>query len=356
MTVLIYSLLILFMLLILMKTEYNNGFFYILSVFLVVMAGFRYGVGTDFLAYKNSFETGVYWYEEWGFVTLVELLTAVGLNAQGVFLVIAILIQVIMFRGLRKLSNNYTVFLFSIFFYISLYYFNESLNIIRQFLAMAIFIWNFDNVIKRNVFKFSIFIFISYLFHASVLYFVPLYFLYPILKKLMERKLIVYCLIAASYILMHINFDNVIESFLLSFNNNSGDVNSYGVYLDYYFDDYVKYELSFNLWTVLTVKMLISLYIIYNSKKYMDNLDFKNLYSVYIFGVMLVLTFSPMLIFRRLIYYVSIFEILVFAIFAVKDSTFRVLIIIFALFYFGVNLLFGFSTPMPYRINLDIFG
>jgi len=61
--------------------------------------------------------------------------------------------------------------------------FNQSLFVLRQYLAIAVIIFSFSFIIKREFLKYIVCIGIAFLFHRTAIVFLPVYFIYGIENK-----------------------------------------------------------------------------------------------------------------------------------------------------------------------------
>lgn len=153
----------------------------VLSVALLLMAGLRYNVGYDFMAYENLFDKISNTQE--GIWSLSQ-----GLNVE------------LGFVFLCKICANYSIFIFAvaclaiipklIYMYkecefklavLLMYYcglfMTYDMGVMRQGLSISIAIYGLKYIQKRNLAKFLIVIFAATLFHVSSLIFIPLYFI-----------------------------------------------------------------------------------------------------------------------------------------------------------------------------------
>ncbi|MFD9624838.1 EpsG family protein, partial [Peribacillus muralis] len=145
----VYAFLICYSLLSITIKKYGIVFYYLLLIGLLLVAGFRYDVGTDYLSYENSFLYGQYWYPEIGFRLLIDFFKGLGLTPQMIFFMLALLIQLLIIKGIKVNCGNSQLVYWCLFFYITLYYFNHSLNIIRQFIAIGVFLINIRNIVDK---------------------------------------------------------------------------------------------------------------------------------------------------------------------------------------------------------------
>ena len=156
--------------------------FHILALLLISMVvGFRYEVGTDWSGYKDWFEyyKVVPWESlnklnfEPGFLFLNYFLASIGLNYTIMFFSVALISWFFLFKSLA--AKILPLFIFFVF--VDEYFF-WSMNGIRQFVAISIFIFSIRFIIERNLKKYSVAILVASLFHTSALILLP-FFLVP---------------------------------------------------------------------------------------------------------------------------------------------------------------------------------
>jgi EpsG family len=314
---------------------------------MLLLAGFRYQVGTDYGNYERAFVEEIFWFPEQGFRLVIKLLKNLNFSAQGYFFVLAFLIQILIIKSIKKYSDNKEGFYLSLFFYISLYYFNHSMNTIRQFIAIAIFLLNINNVIERRFFRYNIYFIIMFLFHQSSIIFYPIYFIYNILSKLTNAPIKRNLLLIVSFMLMFVKFDQIVIDLLATY----GDKWNYSYYATWGADEYLKYDLSWKMLLVLLGKFILILWIINNKQAFIKNKQQEVLFNLFFIGVILTFPLYPMLIFRRLLFYINIIEILIYPLFIQRKKHAKIIFIIYSLIFYFANLLEGFSSPLPYSIR-----
>jgi len=144
-----------------------------------VIVGFRYEVGTDWIGYKEWFD----YYKvvpmdslnqlnfELGFLYLNYFFANLGTDYTAMFFSVAILSWFFLIKGVS--AKILPLFLFFIF--VDEYFF-WSMNGIRQFVCISIFIYSIRFIIERNFKKYLLFTVFSALFHSSSVILIPLYF------------------------------------------------------------------------------------------------------------------------------------------------------------------------------------
>ncbi|WP_319204524.1 EpsG family protein [uncultured Ilyobacter sp.] len=317
----------------------KNGFYILLFTYLILIAGFRYNVGTDFWRYESAYLKEYIWFPELGLKYLISGLRYLSVPTQGFFLMTAFIIQYLIFRFLKK---NSRYFYWSVFLYITFYYYNHSLNLIRQFIAMAIFLYAIECILEKKFFKYNIFMFLVSLFHQSALVFYPIYFL----SKLKIKRRIKMYILTLSFLLMFVKFDKIVIEILKKIGGRFAYYATWGV------EKYLKYDLSWEIVSVLFLKFLMIFWLTKNLRDSILNKNEKTLYNIYFLTSCISFVLYPMLIFRRLLFYTNILEIIILPLFYNGSVKKRVVLISYALFYYFAHLLSGFSNPLPYILNV----
>lgn len=196
-------------------------------VILFTISAFRAPhVGTDTANYIHGFNLiasqdfeSIFSIVRWeiGYTLLNKLISLVSNNSQAIIIVTSFFILFFMIYAIKKFSTNVV---FSLYLFITLYYYFASFNLIRQFIAIAILLVGYEFIKERSFWKFLLTVIIASLFHQSALIFIMLYFLYGI--RLNAKKII---LIIFGFVFLIYSFDILIKFFLKLFPY-------YQVYLD----------------------------------------------------------------------------------------------------------------------------
>lgn len=136
---------------------------------------------TSFSSYMNQ-----RWYVIWrymyvskfeiGFTTLVYLIVKFGGSLGTVLFFIHALIVAPIYFGLKRMDKKYPIWLGMLVFYLMFY--NTSLNMMRQWIAMAILFWGLSYLLTNKKKKYFIVVIVACLFHTSALMGFAIYFLY----------------------------------------------------------------------------------------------------------------------------------------------------------------------------------
>ncbi|MBO4674559.1 MAG: EpsG family protein [Elusimicrobiaceae bacterium] len=179
---------------------------------LVFIAGFRaWNMGNDTLPYVRTFISIVdRWdiyglYMEKGYIWYNRFLALFTSNPQSMLLVNALLITGAIFNLIRKYSVGLVL---SVLLFVVLQ-FPGTMNIMRQYLAIAIVLTFFPFIIQRKFFFYMFGCLLAMLFHSSAVFAISLYFIYPLSFKF---KYILWLLV--SVIVVDIFLLPVIERFV----------------------------------------------------------------------------------------------------------------------------------------------
>ncbi|WP_419876219.1 EpsG family protein [Candidatus Pristimantibacillus sp. PTI5] len=193
MLIYIILLLILFMaaIIFLFNKKTKNRFIFLLFAFVptFLISAFRsYNVGADTLAYvvlfdelkRMSIQEILNWniYFETGYLIFNHIIQYFTMNNQAILIVTSLIIISSVFLLIYKYSVS---LFFSVYLFITLAFYYNSMNIIRQYIAIAILTYSLSLVKKRKLVPFIIVVFLASLFHSSALIFSIVY-LFPLIK------------------------------------------------------------------------------------------------------------------------------------------------------------------------------
>lgn len=195
---------------------FNIFFFFIPSTFVM---GFRYGVGTDYNSYESIFvsinqniQTTMVDNIEYGFYYLNKFLSLLTNNPQSIFVLSSLLIMGFYISGIYKRSRDNSL---SFLLFIGLGYYFNSMNGLRQFIAIAIVFFAthyLETFEKGSNFKFITWVVIASLFHKTAL--IMLIFLICV-KYLKGRFFFIVTGLISLFIFLNIN---LISNLLIKLN------------------------------------------------------------------------------------------------------------------------------------------
>lgn len=152
-------------------------FLFLAFFILFFVASIRKDVGIDYIQYSNYQIPDALL----GNKKIVELfyyylirITYPLMGIQGVFMFTHLIIMYLLYLSVQKNSKNF--FLSTLILIIS-GFFNHSLNIMRQSIAIAFFLWSLNDIFEGKFLKYLIKIAVATLFHKTAIIMLPLYLL-----------------------------------------------------------------------------------------------------------------------------------------------------------------------------------
>lgn len=143
-------------------------------------SGIRFDVGFDFISYyKVIIGEDELNYNRFGIFDRGIIELANWLNfPQLYFLITSFIIYVLIIKTIKTYSVNRTISLMAFLALPFLYF--HSLTIIRQFIAISIIFYSFQDVSDRKLIPFLLKVAIASLFHFTALICIPIYFLFKL--------------------------------------------------------------------------------------------------------------------------------------------------------------------------------
>ncbi|MCT3284075.1 hypothetical protein C6Y11_10615 [Lactiplantibacillus pentosus] len=209
----------------------------------LLIAALRYRVGTDYATYVEiqipQLLRGVDYRlkYEYFYQVLIKFGMAVG-GYQVVFFLTHLVLLFFVWKSFKNLSTDYFI---SIFVFMFGCYFNLSLNIMRQFIAMAVFLFAIKYIVQKQPIRYFGTMIVGFLFHKTAAIFVPLYLLGKI--KVKERVSLILVLVIGI-------FSSQIRQLLVWITNVTG------IYASY-FDS--RYDVSDQQWNLILFNLAILL-------------------------------------------------------------------------------------------------
>lgn len=212
-----------------------------------------YNVGWDSMNYYDVFRSSniIEWNQifhhwmEFGYIALNKFIRCMTDNYIILWSFIGILIFIPIFKILLKYSNN---IVFSIFLYVTFGLYYNSMNQIRQAIAVSICLYAFDKAIEKKYFEACIIVAIASCFHKSTIVFIIFIIASKIIKEMNRKSIIKICI-------------SIIAVFLLS--NKIIKYISRFYFTNYFTEDsLIKHTKAgdLNIFIVLLVVFLFGLY------------------------------------------------------------------------------------------------
>ena len=169
------------------KGKYSDVFRFLSFMILFFFSALRYDISFDYsYTYVPNYYkiiSGNQTYFEPAFVLLNKIVYVLFNNVDFLFIICSFITLYLVYNSVKNLSSNFfisTIMLFATRFY--LYSFGQ----IRQYIAIAIFVYSIKYIIKKDFKKYFVLIFIAFLFHKTAIIYFPIYF---INKIKLSRKL-----------------------------------------------------------------------------------------------------------------------------------------------------------------------
>lgn len=261
---------------------YRKLFFILAILIPSIMAGMRYGIGTD---YSNHYV----WYNEIvsgsgisrdridiGFTILSKITGWLGIGFPATLFLLSFITSYSVLASLKKLENNVSV-TFGYFTYLMLYY-QMSYNIMRQICAAALFLYAITWLLEGNRKKSFIYMVIANSFHSSAIIGIPILLFNKIFVK--DEYKITRRIIYVSSLVIVLTLPYIASLAVLL-------LEKIGRYV-YYFKVGMEYqEIGFGLLRYILIVILPGFYF---RKEIKNTNEIKIYYSVAILGFILWLT------------------------------------------------------------------
>lgn len=264
-----------------------------------IISAIRFDVGTDYLfrylpdyfyLYKGIEVNNI----EFGFKLLYYICFILfDKNFQVFFIITSFIICLLIFLSIYKFSKN-AILSIIIFFFAGLYF--QSMNIIRQFIAMSVLLFFHNLILEKKYFKWILICLCASLIHRTAI----LGVFYILLSKInkIDIKFVLF------FAIVYLFFSDYIEKFL----NWILKYTSFSVYL---VNEYNRGEM---VKTTVIVNLLIYIYMyyIYLIKRKRNNISLENkLYlNLQAMAVFMSVLGNEMFLFFRIVYYFEIFQII----------------------------------------------
>lgn len=203
--------------------------FYILSIISIVipslLAGLRAsGIGTDTKVYIDwVFRESVY---AENISDIIEFINYSGIeplyclvnfvvsrfsnNLSSIYFVLEFIFLFFSYFACVKMSKKINISFSYSYLVLLLLFFNKSLNMCRQSLAMSVCLFSVPYILSRDWKKFFLSMVVAFCFHKSVVLFVPLYFIYNITTKDTRTNKVIRILILGLLLVCAIFFKKIV--------------------------------------------------------------------------------------------------------------------------------------------------
>lgn len=159
---------------------YATYFLLLVTLVLILVAGFRSGVGTDYWTYKSlysfyadTWRESLINFNEPGIKIIAALSSVIYDDASTMFFISSLITVGLSVWTIYKHSDYFSL---SILLYIFIGAWHGSFNGVRQYLACAILFAGHRYIIKKEFKKYCLIVFLASAFHISALSMIVLYF------------------------------------------------------------------------------------------------------------------------------------------------------------------------------------
>lgn len=163
----------------------SNVLILVTILLLSIVAGIRYGIGTDYLKvyypYFLEIKSGSTWDSnriEIGYYLLNKIVVLINGSFPLVMLITSFITNYFFIKGILNFKDKISVTV-AMFVYLFLYYL-QTYNLIRQYIACSIIFFSIKFLMEKNIKKFVIFVLIASLFHKTAMIFLIVPFLIKI--------------------------------------------------------------------------------------------------------------------------------------------------------------------------------
>ena len=178
----------------------NKVYLTVIFSILFLLAALRLEVGNDYWTYVvtcHEIAENGYVVTEPGYNFVVKALYLIS-GKEDYLLMFAVFAFATTFIFMKSIYNQADNFALGFFLFIALGIYFRSFNTVRYYFALAITLYSFRYVLKKEYIKFIILILFAALFHKSVLVVIPLYIIAN--RTLKKWQIMIFALVCASFL------------------------------------------------------------------------------------------------------------------------------------------------------------
>lgn len=241
--------------------KYSLIFISFLSM--VFIAGIRYDVGSDFLMYESFFlkikkYTLVRTDLEFMFILICKIIRLFSSNSAILFTVIAVFIYYYIYNVSIKNVKKYEL---AIFLFVAFGFFTNSLNLLRQWMAIPLIFKAFDCFSENKKNKGYIYIALAVLCHYTCAFCIPIFiFIYKLKSERIRNAIIIAAMLLYA-------FTGVVNNVIYLLFSNLGIGQKYLKYLV----GYKTINTSIFVMPMFTLVTYLGYYFFLKNKKYVDD-------------------------------------------------------------------------------------
>lgn len=169
-----------------------------LGILLVIIAGSRYGIGTDYFTYEHIYtnlDSSLYIEPGYRYVNI--LLRYLGCSYEMSVLFFALVTNLLLLYFIKQYSVD---FVFSLVLYVFFNYYFITFNAVRQMIALAIFLTGINYAFKKKYLYFFLITAFAALFHYSI----GIGILYPLCKINKKKIYVILWLVSIPFVVVPI--------------------------------------------------------------------------------------------------------------------------------------------------------
>jgi hypothetical protein len=264
---------------------------------LILVGGFRDGIGRDYVSYvdwylKGNRDQGLHELEI-GYIGLMNLLRFFTLHYNYLFFIIAFFTYFYVYLGVRRYAKQQTLPMVLYFLIPSM--FLHSFTFIRQFLAVAITFYCFNLLLDKKFFWFTLLMLTAISIHySSVLALIIFLSAYFLVEKIQFNHMFI--LLFLSFFVSQIGIIYLIEIFLKT--------SHYAYYVS-------NQAVPVTYLKIFVLNIMAILVLCFYQKNGFSNFKQKYFLILYVFSIFLINLFSESVELTRISIYFRIYEILV---------------------------------------------
>ncbi len=325
------------------KTASRRNKFWLIASYLciVLFCGLRFYVGNDYANYVN----GYYTIKDWDGLNIYlwepayYLLNLIFLDCYGGYVYVMAISSAITYFFLYKALKDRNILRWGLFYTFTLGLLIFCNDVIRQGVALSIFIYSLKYIEKARFSKYLICILGASMFHFSAIILLLVYFVRRI-------KIPYYIWMVLLVLVFVLQYTGIMRSIFLS-------ILSSIPYYNTYIDKADKYVVDVSPGLGILYNFLIALMIAFAYRKYRPD----TIITIYLIGSLLYVASVGIALFERIAFYLMYTNIIVFANFMFIPR-YRQISRVFAfitLIYFSIQSLTGLEKhgAVPYRTLLN---
>ncbi|WP_252722909.1 EpsG family protein [Treponema pedis] len=317
-------------------TIFFNGAYFIFCIFIITVAGLRFGIGTDYYSYKEIYENiHSLGYIEYGWKYLNLFFSSVGLSYEFTVFFFSVIVNVLIFKFIKKYSISP---FYSLILYVFLNYYFFAFNVIRQMLAISIFLNGLEFLLRKKNIRFILFTLFASLFHYTAL--IGIFYIF--LRKIKNIGVfIIFWIISIPFIVLPV------QSIIIKI------IPSSFTYAGYFASKFFEKASSLSLIKLIIPNMFVFLALLFIAA-FKDSKDSFWL-KVFLFSVAVANTANGVNVLMRINYIFQISEIIFYPLFLSKLSkeyslpVRYLMFMYFILFFVGTVIVQGAQGVTPYR-------